>query len=194
MILRRSPFLHGHRITQGYWWRHTGYDLVAVHEGGPGDIFKQTDPHTDWLGALIVAVESGIVWFVHHYPSASAVNNVGGNFVIIQSENRWWYYGHLRASTVMRGQHVNIGDVIGYQGATGPVTGEHLHFELRVGGSSFARGGRTDVFQFIKTHTTQPASQPAPSHVKGCSRAELLGAKSHLEKALGVIDKCLKEV
>jgi murein DD-endopeptidase MepM/ murein hydrolase activator NlpD len=44
-------------------------------------------------------------------------------------------YGHLSAFAVKPGQAVKRGDVIGYVGATGRVTGAHLHYEILVNGT-----------------------------------------------------------
>jgi len=44
-------------------------------------------------------------------------------------------YGHLTAYVVARGQQVAVGALLGYQGATGNVTGVHLHFEVRRDGA-----------------------------------------------------------
>jgi len=41
-------------------------------------------------------------------------------------------YGHLSAVTVLPGQHVTRGQVIGYVGQSGRATGPHLHYEVRV--------------------------------------------------------------
>lgn len=41
-------------------------------------------------------------------------------------------YGHLSAISVVPGQHVTRGEVIGYVGQSGRATGPHLHYEVRV--------------------------------------------------------------
>jgi len=42
-------------------------------------------------------------------------------------------YGHLNAKVVRTGDQVKVGTLLGQSGATGRVTGPHLHFELRKG-------------------------------------------------------------
>lgn len=44
-------------------------------------------------------------------------------------------YAHLSAFGVGSGQSVSQGDVIGYVGCTGHCYGDHLHFEVRIGGA-----------------------------------------------------------
>lgn len=41
-------------------------------------------------------------------------------------------YGHLSSISVLVGQHVDRGQVIGYVGQSGRATGPHLHYEVRV--------------------------------------------------------------
>jgi murein DD-endopeptidase MepM/ murein hydrolase activator NlpD len=46
-------------------------------------------------------------------------------------------YAHMSKINALVGQHVETGDVIGYVGATGDVTGPHLHFEVRYPDNTF---------------------------------------------------------
>jgi murein DD-endopeptidase MepM/ murein hydrolase activator NlpD len=56
-----------------------------------------------------------------------------GRWVMIQHPNGLsTIYGHLSLIKVGKGQEVQVGDVIGYSGATGYATGPHLHFTLLV--------------------------------------------------------------
>ena len=74
------------------------------------------------------AVSGGIVMFAGRW-------GCYGNLVVLQHPgNVATLYAHLSRMTVQRGWHVREGDVIGAVGATGCVTGSHLHFELWQGG------------------------------------------------------------
>ena len=42
-------------------------------------------------------------------------------------------YGHCQRSAVGMGQNVKKGEVIGYVGQTGNATGNHCHYEIRLG-------------------------------------------------------------
>jgi murein DD-endopeptidase MepM/ murein hydrolase activator NlpD len=54
-----------------------------------------------------------------------------------QDERLYTVYAHLNRIDVVRGQSVQTGEVIGVTGATGHVTGPHLHFEVRMGKNDF---------------------------------------------------------
>lgn len=60
-----------------------------------------------------------------------------GNWIEIDHANKLsTVYGHLSAfaPNIVAGAHVKQGELIGFTGSTGRVTGPHLHFEIRVDG------------------------------------------------------------
>ena len=82
------------------------------------------------IGTPIKAVASGTVIFAEK-------NGPYGNLVKISHGNdvETWY-AHCSAIYVSEGEEVNAGDVIAAVGATGNVTGPHLHLEIRVNGTA----------------------------------------------------------
>lgn len=66
--------------------------------------------------------------------------NFYGNLVILEVEGStptFVLYGHLAEVSVVVGQSVAVGDVLGLSGATGVADGPHLHFEVRVGENGY---------------------------------------------------------
>lgn len=59
-----------------------------------------------------------------------------GNLVIVTQGDTEYYYAHASALLVQEGQTVTAGQLIARVGATGNVTGPHLHFEIRVNGTA----------------------------------------------------------
>lgn len=95
-------------ITQEFKPWHKGID-IANSGGGP-----------------ILAADSGVV--VH----ASWDNTGYGNMIMIDHGNGYrTLYGHLSKFSVIVGQSVKRGDLLGQMGSTGRSTGTHLHFEIR---------------------------------------------------------------
>jgi murein DD-endopeptidase MepM/ murein hydrolase activator NlpD len=64
--------------------------------------------------------------------STSDVSGYGTTIVIRHRRAMSSLYAHLSAVYVRPGQCVRAGTAIGAVGATGIVTGPHLHFELRL--------------------------------------------------------------
>lgn len=81
-------------------------------------------------GVPIKAVKAGTVIM-------ASWNGGYGNCVIIDHGGGFsTLYAHQSSMVVGDGQAVTQGQLLGYVGGTGNVTGPHLHFETRVGGSA----------------------------------------------------------
>jgi murein DD-endopeptidase MepM/ murein hydrolase activator NlpD len=55
-------------------------------------------------------------------------------------------YGHLSKIAVRPGQKLRAGSLVGFEGATGNVTGPHLHFEVHRGATAI------DPLPFLRDH------------------------------------------
>jgi len=119
------PLPHPVPITSGFGLRihplkgqlefHAGVDLGAS------------------LGTPILAALTGKV------VSAGSLGDLGITVVLEHAGGRRTRYGHMSKVAVTPGEVVRQGSIIGYVGATGAVTGPHLHFELwqRTAGQSW---------------------------------------------------------
>ena len=108
-----SPF--GHRPSpfgeSDVEW-HGGIDLVGIDS-------KE-----------VVSVTGGRV-LVSHWANTGRSAEWGNYVAILADGGRVLYYCHLAERCVSAGEQVKAGQVIGREGATGRVTGAHLHFEVR---------------------------------------------------------------
>ncbi|MER6178966.1 M23 family metallopeptidase [Streptomyces sp. NPDC001652] len=95
--------------SSGY---HTGLDFAAP------------------TGTLIKAVHSGTI------TQAGWDGSYGYKTVLTLDDGTELWFAHQSSISVSVGQKVNTGDVIGRVGATGNVTGAHLHLEVHSGGAS----------------------------------------------------------
>jgi murein DD-endopeptidase MepM/ murein hydrolase activator NlpD len=76
--------------------------------------------------------------------------------VIIAHADGSSLYAHMMASTVVPGQSVRAGQVIGFVGMTGRTFGPHLHLEYYpVGASLSSPYGATDPVVWMARHGTQ---------------------------------------
>jgi murein DD-endopeptidase MepM/ murein hydrolase activator NlpD len=81
-------------------------------------------------GTAVFAARGGMVVETGNDP-------VLGLYLILEHEGGWrTVYGHLSSISVMLNQKVLSGTIVGRVGSTGLSTGPHLHFEIRMGGSS----------------------------------------------------------
>ena len=92
-------------------------------------------------GTPVVAAEDGQVIVANNYDSWG---DSWGYYVLIYHNGTYTTrYAHLSSVAVSQGQYVTAGTVVGYEGATGNVTGPHLHFEV------YQNGTRVDPMQFL---------------------------------------------
>ena len=111
-------------ITSGFGWRSDPFTGEQTFHGGV-DIGVPA-------GTPIIAADSGIVTV------ANGVDSWGGGYgfyvMIDHGSGDETLYAHCSSICVTYGQTVQKGEVIAYVGSTGNSTGNHLHFEIRVGG------------------------------------------------------------
>lgn len=77
------------------------------------------------VGGPLRSIEAGRV------VDAGSSESAGLYIRILSPEGRRWSYFHLEDALVSEGDDVREGQLIGATGATGRVTGPHLHLELR---------------------------------------------------------------
>jgi murein DD-endopeptidase MepM/ murein hydrolase activator NlpD len=117
------PAVAGPQVSaDGYYIRPTtGPRTQGIHAYNAVDI---APPY----GTAIVAAATGKVIVARF----GGWNGGYGNYVVIQHGNgTQTLYAHMSKEAVLDGADVVQGQVIGYVGASGKVTGPHLHFEIR---------------------------------------------------------------
>ena len=96
-------------------------------------------------GTNIYAAKSGVV--IHAAKGTGSSWSYGNYVIVSHSDGTSTLYGHMSRIGCKQGQTVKQGDVIGYVGTTGRSTGNHLHFEIRVGST------RKDPVNYFKDKT-----------------------------------------
>jgi murein DD-endopeptidase MepM/ murein hydrolase activator NlpD len=119
-LLMKTP-VDGARISSTFGRRfHPVLGYTRMHKGI--DFAVPT-------GTPVMAAGSGSV-------SYAGYAGEYGNFVVITHSNGYaTAYGHLSRFAVKTGTRVHQGQIVAYSGATGLVTGPHLHYEIRVNNS-----------------------------------------------------------
>ncbi|HLR34715.1 MAG TPA: peptidoglycan DD-metalloendopeptidase family protein [Tissierellales bacterium] len=146
----------GYRVTSNYGWRihpiskvrkfHAGIDLVKSHN------------------AIIKAFMGGTVIYAGLGKSGTGVGGYGNVVVIKDIYGKAHVYAHLNSVLVQVGQVVNTNTSIGRQGATGKVTGSHLHYEIRnnasvsLGWTAKQENSTVDPTKYIKKHSKNKGS------------------------------------
>jgi murein DD-endopeptidase MepM/ murein hydrolase activator NlpD len=104
---------------------HTGIDFHAA---------SGTPVHSVGVGTVVEAGWGGAY---------------GNQVVIKMHDGTYTQYAHLSSVSVSAGQEVAAGEQIGLSGATGNVTGAHLHFEARM---SPEYGSDLDPVAYLRSH------------------------------------------
>lgn len=98
-------------------------------------------------GTTIRSLTSGTV------VSAGWGGRYGNQIVIRHADGRYSQYAHLSQMSVTANDKVSAGQKIGRSGATGNVTGPHLHFEIRTGP---AYGSDINPLPYLRQHGVTP--------------------------------------
>jgi len=102
-----------------------GQRVDPVLHNGEGEFHTGVDISAP-VGTPVRATADGMV------KSAEVQNGYGRQVVIDNGHNLETCYAHLSGFTVMAGQSVVRGQVIGYVGMSGRTTGANLHYEVRI--------------------------------------------------------------
>lgn len=117
----------GYKVAGSMWSSgyHTGVDFVIPTGTTLKSIAAGTVVSAGWGGAY-------------------------GNQVVIQhADGKYSQYAHMSSLSVSAGQTVTEGQQIGLSGATGNVTGPHLHFEIR---TTPDYGSDIDPVAYLRSH------------------------------------------
>jgi len=136
------------RIRQEKFWH---YPFIRPVDGPITGAFglrrilngKPRSPHSGVdigapLGSEVGSCNDGIVVFSHE------LYLCGKTLIIDHGFGLYSIYMHLAEIWVREGEKVKVGDVIGLVGATGRVTGPHLHWGMRL------MGARIDPFSLLR--------------------------------------------
>ena len=109
-----SPYGYRTHPITGVYKLHSGTDFCAPN------IYQKP----------IYAVRDGVVYI-------QEVHTAYGNYIVIDhGDGISTLYAHCDSVSVKKGDKVTQGQVIGRVGSTGYATGPHLHFEVRVNGTT----------------------------------------------------------
>jgi murein DD-endopeptidase MepM/ murein hydrolase activator NlpD len=125
-----------------------GYRMTAQYGQGGGLWSRGYHTGTDFAGpsgSTIVSVARGVV------KSVGYQGGYGNRTIITLEDGTDVWYCHQSRIAVSAGEQVDPGQIIGFTGSTGNVTGPHLHLEIHPGG-----GGAVDPLPVLAQHGVRP--------------------------------------
>ncbi|XUZ91727.1 M23 family metallopeptidase [Streptomyces sp. HD1123-B1] len=134
------------KLAAAYALPVASYTLTAGF-GQAGDMWSADHTGQDFAaptGTPVKAVHGGTI------TQAGWAGSYGYRIVLKLDDGTEVWYCHLSSMVVTSGK-VTTGDVIGRVGATGNVTGPHLHLEVRPGG-----GSPIDPMPWLREHGQNP--------------------------------------
>lgn len=125
MAKMKSPFRCPVRCTAGY----PTYPSGKPH-GGEDYVPKDKEVESNWT---LYSTCDGTV-YVSKKQSGSFPGGYGayGNYLVIIADNGYWVLmAHMKSKPIVKvGERVCVGEEVGVAGATGNVSGRHLHIEV----------------------------------------------------------------
>ncbi len=106
----------------------SGFGKRSVYNGQPRSAHTGTD-FTGATGTPIRAPNAGKVVL------AADLYYSGNTVIVDHGQGLYSYFGHMSEFVAHEGDVVAAGDVVGKVGATGLVTGPHLHWSVRLAGA-----------------------------------------------------------
>lgn len=112
-----------HKLTRGFINDGNGLDIVTdtVQSSGLKPIYAAESGYVDQLQYWDGRTKTGM----QSYGNMVRLNHGQFDAGLLQSR-----YAHMSRILVKQKQNVYRGQIIGYMGATGNATGQHLHFEV----------------------------------------------------------------
>jgi len=125
------PGYQGDSLQAGSWYFPVGKTRVTANFGQSGSRWRSSHTGIDYGVPTGTAVRSA---YGGKVISVGSSGPYGNNIVVDHGGGVVTRYAHLSKLGVKPGQRINAGALIGKSGATGNVTGPHLHFEVKVNG------------------------------------------------------------
>lgn len=149
--------------------KHNGIDLTG-------------NPSVDGGYDTIIAYAGGKV------VTAAFSDDAGYMVKIDHGSGVYTRYMHMKAGSlkVKAGQVVQKGQVLGYMGATGNVTGRHLHFDVTINGT------KVDPLPFLKGQKTITTSAPSTGSGTGSNKLYTVTGAVNIRTGAGVTHSLAK--